>query len=67
MIFCFKYSTILLYTPLMLVPGCQQVKDDETGDWEQPQDKMGRFQSSLGEVEPFIFNGTVQELMEGFY
>jgi alpha-L-fucosidase len=38
------------------VAGCQQVKDDETGDWEHPLTKMGRFQSPLVEVEPFIFN-----------
>lgn len=60
--YCYNSLITLLIVAIFMLTGCKQSKQEEqvkhegTGDWEPPLTKMGRFNSPLVEVEPFIFN-----------
>lgn len=49
-------TSILIIVVSILITGCKQSNENASREWEHPLVKMGRLNSPLVEVEPFVFN-----------
>ncbi len=52
-----KYQKAIIFVAvIILITGCKPTNENASREWEHPLVKMGRLNSPLVEVEPFVFN-----------